>query len=110
MVDWKGLRNKSGLEVIPERVKPASVKTAPLDNNAIPSQGAENVDLRKYTYLRSKLNPWEQPKPYNGTDVVADGIHVNPTKNDTPSSLNIPKMKALPAPSEYPIAVSKGVR
>lgn len=110
MVDWKGLRSKSGLEGIPERIDSAPVKTTPLDNNVIPSQGAENVDLRKYTYLRSKLNPWEQPKPYNGTDVVADGIHVNPTKNDTPSSLNIPKMKALPAPSEYPVAVSKGVR
>lgn len=84
MVDWKGLRNKSGLEVMPERAEPAPVKTAPLADNAVPSQGAENADLRKYTYLRSKLNPWEQQKPYNGTDEVADGIHVNPTRNEAP--------------------------
>jgi hypothetical protein len=84
LVDWKSLRTRSGLEVIPERVEPASVKTAPLADNAIPSQGAENVDLRKYTYLRSKLNPWGQQKPYNGVDEVADGIHVNPTRNETP--------------------------
>ena len=83
MVDWKGLRNKSGLGIIPERVKPAPVKSAPLADNAIPSQGAENADLRKYTYLRSKLNSWGQQKPYNGTDEVADGIHVNNTRNET---------------------------
>jgi macrodomain Ter protein organizer (MatP/YcbG family) len=84
LVDWKSLRTRSGLEVIPERVKPAPVKTAPLADDAVPSQGAENVDLRKYTYLRSKLNPWGQQKPYNGVDEVADGIHVNPTRNEAP--------------------------
>lgn len=84
LVDWKGLRTRSGLEVIPERVKPAPVKTAPLADNAIPSQGAENVDLRKYTFLRSKLNPWGQQKPHNGADEVADGIHVNTVRNEAP--------------------------
>ena len=59
--------------------------------------------------MMSDRNPAVE-KPYDGTDKVGGGIHVNPTKNDTPSSLDIPKMKALPAPSEYPIAVSKGVR
>lgn len=84
MIDWKGLRTKSGMQKFPERPQAKAEKTTQLADNAIPSQGAENVDLRKYTYLRSKLNPWGQQKPYNGTDEVADGIHVNPTINEAP--------------------------
>lgn len=84
MVDWKGLRTKTGMQKLPKRPQVKAEKTTPLADNAIPSQEAENADLRKYTYLRSKLNPWGQQKPYNGADEVADGIHVNPTRNEAP--------------------------
>lgn len=102
-VDWKGLRTKAGMQSMPDRNPVSSTTQVPSSKPqlALP-------EYRPRTDFERR-NPAVE-KPYDGTDKVTDGIHVNPTKNDTPSSLNIPKMKALPAPSEYPVAVSKGVR
>jgi hypothetical protein len=47
-------------------------------------------------------------KPYDGTDKGADGVHVNPVRNETPVKGTEEVLKL--APSEYPIVVSRGVR
>lgn len=77
MIDWKGLRTKAGMQTMPDRNSVPSTPQLP------PSQ--QQLALPEYRPRTNfeRRNPALE-KPYNGTDEVAKGIHVNPTRNEAP--------------------------
>lgn len=98
-VDWKGVREKAGMNTMPERVisqtSSANDDVLPITQN--PTIGAKRSGEiegllgsdQAASYSRNMRDMLTEKrarmsKPYNGTDEVADGIHVNPTRNEAP--------------------------
>lgn len=76
-VDWKGLRNQAGMQMMSDRNPVSSTTQVPSNKTqlALP-------EYRPRTDFERR-NPAVE-KPYDGTDKVGDGIHVNPTRNEAP--------------------------
>ena len=99
-VDWKGLRNQTGIRMMPERVVNPSSSSESLSFPITPNPtaggakhsgeitGLAGTDYnpgysRRMRDMLTAKRPRLQ-KPYNGADEVADGIHVNPVRNESP--------------------------
>ena len=100
MVDWKGLRNQAGMRIAPERVvNPSSTSESsnlPITLNPTSGGAKRSGEItglavtdqnpgysRRMRDMLAAKRPRLQ-KPYDGTDGVVDGIHVNPVRNEAP--------------------------
>ena len=100
MVDWKGLRTKSGMTKLSKQVvDPSSSNDAtsfPITPNPTAGGAKRSGEItglagadynpgysRRMRDMLAAKRPRLQ-KPYDGTDEVGGAIHVNPTRNETP--------------------------
>lgn len=99
MVDWKGLRNQAGTQMMSERmeVNPSSTRESsnlPITLNPTSGGAKRNGEIiglagtdqnpgysRRMRDMLAAKRPRLQ-KPYDETDKVGDAIHVNPTRNE----------------------------
>lgn len=85
MIDYKGIRRNAGMHKMPERT---------IQQQATPESTNTPLPLPPHTPINGSESPKPYTPPYNGDDLVADGIHQR-TESPKPTPIE-PKIPVVP--------------